>query len=158
LTPYVPGGAFDPYVDAFHDEADSIRSRDIFALQADDTSGHFFRQDYDEGNENPFVLFLKKQAEDVGVEFSYWYASSSPSYEIGREEAEAIVGGDANAAGAIVRGIAVLADMPKELRTAPAEGRAAWANACHAKWLEENKDFIDGLDAIIARTAEGATA
>jgi len=103
-------------------EGMSIASRDIF--------GDKIKNEHRGDGDNPMTRYLRGLASDLGdlAEFSDWRSIWGPDYRICRDVALAIVGGDEEAAEAILSGHAPLHEQPKELRQ-PEERvseRAAW--------------------------------
>src|SRR5262249_51929001 len=101
---------------AMDSEQRSIEKRDLFAtLVAEEVGTPYTRSDdddWDEGKQNPFAVFLRDTLAKVcGPEASQsfrWYPRLSPEYQICAEEASNIVGGDLDATSAILSGRAPL--------------------------------------------------
>lgn len=115
-------------------EASSIHSNDIFGMCfADDDfpDGPFYPPNDD--TDNPFATFLAKMVDDISdvAQFEGFSPIDYPIYEVCREEARKLVGGDDALAERILTGVAVLNELPKELQDtfAKAEDRAAWVRA-----------------------------
>ena len=116
-------------------ETKSIEKRDLFGRIVEEESDDFavsIREDYDESEHNPFTGFLKSMASELSgqAEFEWMYSSGSPHYEICRDTATNLVGGDEAATEAIISGRAPLELLPKELFSKDkAKERAQWAKA-----------------------------
>jgi transcriptional regulator with XRE-family HTH domain len=116
-------------------ETESIEKRDLFGRIVEEESGDLavsIREDYDESEHNPFTGFLKTMASELSgqAEFEWMYSSGSPHYEICRDTATKLVGGDEAAAEAIISGRAPLELLPKDLLSKDkAQERAEWAKA-----------------------------
>ncbi len=144
--PHVPQSAFYRMFDAVEYEDESIRKRDLFGEVVNEAPIHDGNEIYEEYEQNPFALFVKEEAEKVSpdIKVSGWSSYSGPDYEICSDEALAIVGGDKDAADAILRGAAPLNELPKELRASDADlnMRAEWAKE---KALENSKKWDEEL-------------
>jgi len=118
---------------AVSSEEQSIKARDLFGRKVLDDAQQFMSEldaDFDEAEQNPFVVFLRENLSGVCnskevAESVRWSPGLWPNYEICAEEAATIVGNDAKAAHAIVYGAAALHDMPK----GSPQQRAEWALA-----------------------------
>jgi transcriptional regulator with XRE-family HTH domain len=124
-------------------EKESIEARDLFGENVIEDTDRFLGElrGYEEAEHNPFVTFLRSSLEEVGgpdtdLETLTWLPDRSPEYEICKEEAAELVGGDKKATRAIHWGFAPLHDMPK---ASPAE-RAEWARS---RWDECWGDLDD---------------
>ena len=116
---------------AVSSEEASISARDFFGAKVAAGVPNFWSQfddDFDDSEQNPFVVFLREALATVSnpavAETLSWNPDDSPSYRICAEDAAAIVGNDSSAADTILRGNAALHEMPKGL--SPAQ-RAEWA-------------------------------
>ena len=135
---------------AVSSEEQSIKARDLFGSKVLDDAQQFMSEldaDFDETEQNPFAKFLRdslsKVSNSAEAAESVWWppgGHAGPHYEICAEEAAAIVGGDTEASGAILRGAAALHEMPK---TSPEE-RARWARAELERWREALADIFGG--------------
>jgi transcriptional regulator with XRE-family HTH domain len=121
---------------ALDSEQRSIEKRDLFATLVAEELGSPYDQgddDWDEGEQNPFAVFLRDRLAKVcGPEASRpfrWYPGGSPEYQICAEEASNFVGDDPEATSAILTGVAPLHEMPQEIRKGSPTDRAAWAQA-----------------------------
>jgi transcriptional regulator with XRE-family HTH domain len=133
---------------AVSSEEQSIKARDLFGEMVLDDAQQFMTElgeDYDETEQNPFVMFLRdslsKVSNSTEAAKSVWWPPGSyvgPHYEICGEEAAAIVGGDTEATGAILCGAAALHEMPK----ASPEERARWARAELERGRAELADML----------------
>jgi transcriptional regulator with XRE-family HTH domain len=116
-------------------ETKSIEKRDLFGQIVEEESDDFaisIREDYDESEHNPFTGFLKAMANELPgrAEFEWMYSSGSPHYEICRDVALKLVGGDEEGAEALLSGRAPLHLLPKNLFSKDkAQERAEWAKA-----------------------------
>lgn len=113
-------------------EEESIEARDLFGKMAEGKWDFLNDDQYNEDKENPFTLFLRSVLTKVSksqdeIESVWWPPGGhvGPQYEICAKEAAVIVGGDAEAAKAILCGAVALHEMPK----ASPEERARWARA-----------------------------
>ena len=114
-------------------ERRSIEVRDLFGSIITDSDNIFacYAEGWDEGESNPFAVFLKAALGDISnsATFERWEPRWSPTYEICVEEAETIVGSDKDAADAILSGRVALHEMPKDVQKSPPLERAKWAHA-----------------------------
>lgn len=116
-------------------ETKSIEKQDLFGRIVEEECDGLtvsIREDYDESEHNPFTGFLKTMASELSgqAEFEWMYSSGSPHYEICRDTATKLVGGDEAAAEAIISGRAPLELLPKDLFSKDkAQERAEWAKA-----------------------------
>jgi len=130
-------------------ECRSIEARDLFGSIVTDNVGEHYAKDWDEGERNPFAVFLKAALRDVSdtATFERWEHRWSPEYAVCVEEAETIVGSDKDAADAILCGRVALHDMPKGVRKSLPAERAKWVceNTCRELSIGDlsNDDFID---------------
>ncbi len=95
--------------------------------------------DYDGDEKGPFVLYLQERLAAVKSatetdSFDGWYRHGGARYEICREQALAIFGGDEDAADDLLAGRYGVTELPKELRGPGKEyGRVAWAKEKRAE-------------------------
>ena len=118
-------------------EEKSIRSLDIFGNLIPD---EHVSPSYEDSEENPFAVFLKSLADDLGdlAEFDYWMLSwDQPGYRLGETEALAMTGGNNEAAHQIVSGYAPLHELPKSIENAGPDTVASWAIETGQKYREE---------------------
>lgn len=142
---------------AIKSEEQSIKARDLFGKKVLDDEQHFMSEldaDYDEAEQNPFVVFLRDTLAKLGkppgvAESVRWAHGLWPHYEICNEEAAKIVGEDATAAHAIVCGAAALHEMPK----GSPEQRAEWARAEFDRKYGDLDDLLGDLTSL--PTADG---
>ncbi len=132
--PHLPQSDFS-YSDAkIVAETESIDAHDIFGTTFgdDDFPDGIFHAPNDD-TDNPFATFLSKLVDDISdvAKFEGFSPIDYPIFEVCREEARNMVGGDEGLAERILTGVAVLNELPKELRGifAKAEDRAAWVRA-----------------------------
>jgi transcriptional regulator with XRE-family HTH domain len=109
-----------------HQEEQSINAHDLFAARVSETDDN-----WNEWDRNPFAEFLSKSLREVlpDADTVFFPSRESPDYKICKEEAGKLVGGDENAATAILSGIFGLHELPRELREATPEERAEWIRA-----------------------------
>lgn len=122
-------------------EASSIGSHDLFGMcfsEDDFSEGAFYAQHDD--TDNPFAIFLSKLAEEIGdvAQFEGFSPIDYPVFQVCRQEALNMVGGDKTLAERILTGIVDLYDMPKELHGVfgKTDDRAAWVRAQADAYLE----------------------
>jgi transcriptional regulator with XRE-family HTH domain len=116
-------------------ESSSIGAHDIFGTTFGDDAfadGPFYPPSDD--TDNPFAMFLAKLADDIGymATFEGFSPIDYPIYQVCRDEALNLAGGDEELAEKIVAGNAVvLNEMPKELQDTflKTEERTAWVRA-----------------------------
>jgi hypothetical protein len=140
-------------------ERGSIEARDLFGsiVTDNDNVGARYEEDWDEGESNPFAVFLKAALADVSnsATFERWEPRLWPQYQICSEEAAKVVAGDAEATRAILDGAAALHEMPK---ASPRE-RGEWARAeSHRKYGDLDgllDDLIDPLGKADSATLDG---
>jgi transcriptional regulator with XRE-family HTH domain len=122
-------------------EEQSIKARDLFGKKVLEDAQQFlcdFDSDFDKGEHNPFVRFLRDRLSKIDTSaelaesvrwtpglWSDYRIGTSPDYRICTEEAASLVGNDTTAAHAILCGAAALHEMPK----GSPEQRAEWARA-----------------------------
>ena len=121
-------------------ENELIELNDIFGTCIDGDKfldGPYYPDDY---TDNPFAKFLERLADDIGdvATFNAFSPFDYPDYEVCRQHALSLVGGDETLAERILTGIVDLREMPKELQGFPskAEDRAAWAKAKADEFIE----------------------
>jgi transcriptional regulator with XRE-family HTH domain len=128
LPPYWPVDE-----NALGSEERSIKARDLLGGKVLEDAQQFMGDldaDYNDAEQNPFVAFLRDSLARVSkspelAESVSWSPGLWPSYAICTDEAAEIVGGDEDAAWAIVDGRAALHEMPKGTQ----EQRAEWARS-----------------------------
>jgi hypothetical protein len=130
--PHLPPPNFIYSEEKIAAESRSINSHDIFGMcfsEDDFSDGYFDVSDED----NPFAAFLAKLADEIDdvARFESFSPIDYPDFEVCRNEALAMVGGDATLAERILSGVVDLYEMPKELRGffGNVESRAAWVRA-----------------------------
>lgn len=132
--PHLPSPNFSYSEEKIAAESRSIDAHDIFGMcfSDDDFSdgpSHSLGDDVD----NPFAIFLAKMAEDIGdvARFEGFSPIDYPGFDVCRNEALEMVGGDETLAGRILSGVVDLYEMPKDLHgvVGNAEVRAAWVQA-----------------------------
>jgi len=111
-------------------ERRSIEARDIFAYNMEGSEVvPGLSEDFEEF-EGPIVKFLQDLAAQIDstAEFESWHPSGGPDYAICKDEAAAVVGGDADLANEIIAGNVGLHKMPADLRKKERMAdRVAWA-------------------------------
>jgi transcriptional regulator with XRE-family HTH domain len=107
----------------FAAESESIASPDLFGILLDNAG--FGPPLHDEHTDNPFAIFLNGLAEEIGGQatFDGYGAFDYPFYRVCVEDAERLVGGDAELTEAILEGHVALAEMPKGI---VGQYRAQW--------------------------------
>lgn len=137
-----------PYIRLEEAEAEecSIEARDLFGKIVAKTVGEPYPYPgWDPGRDNPFAAFLSAALAGVdrSAEPVSWWGHSllRPAYTICAGEAANLVGGDAEAADAILQGRAELHEMPPDVRKASPAERAQWARSER----ERNKSLLDDL-------------
>jgi transcriptional regulator with XRE-family HTH domain len=140
--PHLPEADFS-YMDAkIAAESSSIASHDIFGMcfSDDDFPDGPFYPPYDD-TDNPFAVFLAKLVDDMGdvARFDGFSPIDYPIFEVCREDARNLVGGDDELAQRIIDGTAVLREMPKELQGTfvKTEERAAWVRTQVDEFIKE---------------------
>jgi transcriptional regulator with XRE-family HTH domain len=114
-------------------EARSIAKRDLRGDVLDDDDSIWDRRphDYDADEQNPFITHLKDRLSaaqaDADDTLDGWNCRAGVCYQICREQALEWFGGDHDAADDFVRGSYSISEMPREIRTAEAPERVAWA-------------------------------
>jgi DNA-binding Xre family transcriptional regulator len=129
-------------------EERSIRKRDLRGEQLDEdcTFDDVRPIEYNEGEQNPFVVHLRDRLAAVGgyAEMLSWYDGWNPRYLIGKEEAQDYFGNDETIVDEVMGGTFGLHEIPKELRSPETvEARLAWARQ---KVEEVRSKAIDLLD------------
>lgn len=132
-------------------EERSIAKRDLRGemLDEDETLYDVRPTEYDEGEQNPFIVHLRDRLKAVGgyAELDAWYVGWSPRYLIGREEAAAYFNGDENIAEDVLNGVIGVHEIPKELRGADAaDARLAWAREKVAEVRSQQVHLLDTID------------
>ena len=123
-------------------EQDSIDARDIFGglVHEYDVDAEFYGVSFVDSEKNPLVRFVRdwvEQIEDASLDS--WHPENGASFELGREEAAALVGGDEEAIEHILTGRAALHELPRELRKqGDTSGRAKWAREQGEQWLRDH--------------------
>jgi hypothetical protein len=148
-------------------EAQSIENRDLFGLELYENGLLSDRDPDKQTAEYPFVAFLRnrlaecvnadlKKVLDAGrISMVLWEPTLGPNYHICLEEAAELVGGDADAAIAIMLGFAPLHERPKG--GSPAE-LAEWARGKTGEALQTIKELIgDQPQTSAAETGDGTT-
>ncbi len=142
--------------DAFFAEKQSIDDRDIFGTKIPDEIFTLspVADEYDESEHNPFAVYLKELAAATtgAANLDYFDARSLTSYEVCRDEALALSGGDKELADGILRGWALIHEMPRELlRPEAVAERIAWMRPKIDAARKEYEEFVQALDQMIAK-------
>lgn len=133
-------------------EEKSIAHRDLRGdmLDKDERLYDVRPMDYDEGEQNPFIVHLRERLSAVAGGTSVleaWYEGWSPRYLIAKEEALAYFNGDEDVADDVLHGVIGLHEIPKELRGADAaEARLAWARDRIFEARSRQVDLLETLD------------
>jgi transcriptional regulator with XRE-family HTH domain len=132
-------------------EERSIAKRDLRGefLDKDETLYDVRPMEYDEGEQNPFIVHLRDRLGAVGgyAELDAWYNGWSPRYLVGKEEAVAYFNGDEDVAEDVLNGVIGVHEVPKDLRGADAaEARLAWAREKVAEVRSHQVDLLDTID------------
>ena len=108
---HLPDPDFTASEEKFAAESESINNQDLFGLQIEDAN---IRND---GTDNPFAIFLDGLAKNTGgnATFDSYGFRDFPEYRICPEQAAGIAHDDTELAEAILRGLVLLNDMPKEI-------------------------------------------
>jgi transcriptional regulator with XRE-family HTH domain len=119
------------------------------SIDRDDLFGFALADDPDIGGgspnfDNPFELFLRSLAEDVGngVTFEYLSPFDAPQYRVCAEEAAFIVNGDADRASEILDGQVSLHELPQDLNISNLSKDAERAEWVRAR-AQEYRDDIE---------------
>jgi hypothetical protein len=129
-------------------ETSSIEANDIFGMcfGDDDFSDGLPHNTADDEN-NPFAVFLAKLASDIGdvATFNAFSPIDFPDYEVCRQEALNMVGGDETLAERILSGTVDLYEMPKDLQnfSGKTEDRAAWVQTQADAFIQAHFQSIE---------------
>lgn len=148
--PHLPPSGFAKWYEALDVEEASITRGDIFARDVDDAPIHRSGSDkYHYGTDNPLAIHLREMVETTGpeVEFRSWPPYDGPHYTVCKEKALEYMGGDEDAAAAILSGHAPINLMTKAIgsNAGPAD-RATWAKAEAERFKVERVRLLAGLD------------
>lgn len=122
-------------------ESSSINSHDIFGMCFSDDD---FSDDHgylpNDDTDNPFAIFLAKLVEEIDdvARFEGFSPIDYPSFQVCRDEALKMVGGDETLAERILTGVVDLYEMPKDLQGifGKTEDRAAWVRAQNEAYIK----------------------
>jgi transcriptional regulator with XRE-family HTH domain len=141
-------------------EQESIDARDIFGglVHEFDEDAEFYGVSFVDSEKNPLVEFVRNWVKQIkGASLDSWHPEYGASFEIGREDASALVGGDEEAIGHIMAGRAAIHELPRELRKQDdTVGRAKWAREQGEQWLRDHPPvdidqvYRDLLDRVMA--------
>lgn len=151
-TPHFPGARLGSEWDVLTLEEKSIKRIDIFGKMIGD-GVEDLPEDWDD-ERNPLAAFVREALTQVSADstFEAWAWHGEPRYGICRDEAIKFMGGDAEAAEAVLAGTAPLHQMPQEVRKSGPEQRAAWARAK----VQESAEEIDRLLAELGDLSDDA--
>jgi transcriptional regulator with XRE-family HTH domain len=123
-------------------EQESIEARDIFGglVHEFDEDAEFYGVSFVDSEKNPLVRFVRDWVEQIeGASLDSWHPENGASFELGRDEAAALVGGDEEAIEHILAGRAALHELPRDLRKqGDTGGRAKWAREQGEQWLRDH--------------------
>jgi len=149
--PHLPAPNFTYSEEKIAAESSSIGSHDIFGTCIDQDQfldGPYYPQSDD--TDNPFARFLEKLIDGVGdvARFEGFSPIDFPVYEVCRQEALQMVGGDETLAERILTGIAALSEMPKEFQGifGKTEGRAVWVRAQADEFIKRQTEAAKRRD------------
>jgi transcriptional regulator with XRE-family HTH domain len=132
--PHLPPPNFIYSEEKIAAESRSIDAHDIFGMCfGDDDFSEGPSHSLGDGEDNPFAVFLAKLVEQISdvATFEGFSPIDYPCFEVCREEALEIVGGDETLADRILSGVVNLYEMPKDLQgiVGRTTDRAAWVQA-----------------------------
>jgi transcriptional regulator with XRE-family HTH domain len=123
-------------------EQESIDVRDIFGglVHEFDEDAEFYGVKFVDSEKNPLVRFVRTWVEQIeDATLDSWHPENGVSFELGREEASALVGGDEEATEHIMAGRAALHELPRNLRNQEdTAGRARWAREQGEQWQRDH--------------------
>jgi transcriptional regulator with XRE-family HTH domain len=145
-------------------EQKSIDGRDLFGTMLESMSGALLGDEplsasYEAWSDNPMAAYLKKITTELGdlAEFDGWDSYSQPNYQICREEALRVVGGDEVAADALLRGAVGIHELPKELRAADrVADRGPWVRERAEEARRETEEMLAGVMDSLNEQKEGS--
>lgn len=153
--------AYDPHAEEIEGaEAKSIRGKDIRGrnLDDDDPLGDNRPHEYEDGEENPFVVHLRKRLQRLRTdtetpgEVEAWHDGWAPRYQICHRDALNYLAGDSGVADAIINGVVGLHEIPKELRPLDqAEARVAFIKERIAETAARQVALLEELDLGVLR-------
>lgn len=148
--------------EAIQGEQRSIKKRDVFGAKL---ALEHVDADYDEGADNPLVVYLREVAAGVpGVESVDRYDGRyGTEYRVCRDEALALAGGDVTLAEDILDGCVALHEMPRELFKKASAERVAWLRQKSEEARERADKFfaelgISAEDLGLGREGDGAVS
>lgn len=124
------------------DEDASIAARDLFASKVGGWRDS-------RAAENPFAQYLSRRLAETGATPNpvvSWEAGESPSFTIGLEEAEMLLGADKDACSTVLTGKVALSEMPADVRRDSAESRARWVRDQGNLNDRELRELFQSLD------------
>jgi len=131
--PHLPPPNFIYSEEKIAAESSSINSHDIFGVCFSDdafSDGHFSCSD--DYTDNPFAIFLAKLVDEIGdvASFEGFSSIDYPNFQVCRDEALEMVGGDETLADRILTGVVDLYEMPKDMQGifGNTEHRASWVS------------------------------
>jgi len=156
--PHLPPSSFTKCYEALDVEEASIARRDLFANDVDDAPIHNPGSgEYQYSTDNPLALHMREMAEMAGpeVEFRSWPPYDGPHYTICKEQALEFVGGDEEAATAILKGHAPINRMIKVIGVkASAAERATWVKAEAERFKVEWEQYFADFDLLLDQAME----
>lgn len=133
--PHLPPPNFIYSEEKIAAESGSIDSNDIFGgcFSDDAFSDGNIPFNPDDDTDNPFAVFLAKLTRDISevASFEGFSPIDYPAFQVCREDALKMVGGDETLADRILTGVVDLSAMPRDLRGGfgNTQDRAAWVEA-----------------------------
>jgi transcriptional regulator with XRE-family HTH domain len=126
-------------------EQASINAKDIFAdTIPNDIYWDVPHQEYDESNDNPFVRYLRELASSIGAvaEIESLAPKYFTSYQVCRDEAIRLAGGDESLADGVLNGWALIHKMPPDLiRQEASAQRVEWMRPMIEAALRAQEEF-----------------
>lgn len=123
---------YNPFeYDLVNIERRSIESNDVVGKIIQSEAPIQPSEEWNESEANPFWAFINNMLTRLpgAASFEGWSSEDAPIYEICLADVTELVGGDTDAAKAIVTGDAPLHEMPKEIRAGTPKSRAEWSRA-----------------------------
>jgi transcriptional regulator with XRE-family HTH domain len=142
-----------------HDETlEAIIKAETESIERDDLFGFALTEDPDIGGgspnfDNPFELFLRRLAEDVGAAITFEYLSpfDTPQYRVCAKEAAFIVNGDTDLASDILDGQVSLNELPQDLNITNLGKEAE-----RAEWVRARvQEYREGIERRISKRMDG---
>jgi transcriptional regulator with XRE-family HTH domain len=147
--PHLPPPNFIYSEEKITAESSSVNSHDIFGMCFSDdqfSDGHLYCSGDD--TENPFATFLAKLVDEIGdvASFEGFSPIDYPVFQVCRDEAMEMVGGDKTLADRILSGVINLYEMPKDLQGTfgNIEHRAAWVRTQAEAFIKGQIESAEG--------------